>query len=64
MSEQTEPRTPGAPTDSVAGRGEAAERVPYEPPRLVSGPAFENVLLASTCGNNYSVFEGCTDPCN
>jgi len=28
----------------------------------VSGPAFENVLLSSTIGNNLSVFEGCTDP--
>ena len=63
MSERTQPRAP-QPAEQPGHEGETAERAPYGAPRLVGGPAFENVLLASTCGNNASVFEGCTDPCN
>ncbi len=62
MSERTDPQTSQPGADRGPRSDEAGRRAPYEPPRLVSGPAFENVLLSSTIGNNLSVFEGCTDP--
>ena len=37
-----------------------ATRRPYEPPRVVSGPAFERVVLMSGCPNvGFSCGPGC-----